>query len=169
MIRPAKADEAAVLRDLAEETFRESFSWVIPGPVIDGLMAQRFTLPRIMQEVEDPATGYFVAEAGGVPFGYAVTRPQEAPLALEAPVWELNRIYVRKSHHGTGLGEGLMAACVDHARARGAGSMWLRVLGANERAIAFYRRWGFQVADREEMDLQGTILPHFILAKRWEA
>lgn len=166
MIRRAMPEEASVLRDLAEATFRESFAHAIPGPILDDLMAKRFTVPRIRQEVEDPFTGYFVAETEGASAGYAVTRPLEAPATLDAPVWELHRIYVRKTHHGTGLGEGLMSACVTHAVAHGAASMWLRVLSTNDRAIAFYRRWGFHDLDREALDLQGTILPHLILAKR---
>lgn len=169
MIRLARPEEAAVLRNLAEVTFRESFAYAIPGPILDDLMAKRFTIPRITQEVLDPVAGYFVAEAEGTPIGYAVTRPQEAPLALEAPVWELHRIYVRKTHHGAGLGEALMSACVAHARARGAATLWLRVLITNDRAIAFYRRWGFEEVAEEQMDLQGTVLPHLILAKRMEA
>lgn len=169
MIRPARSEEAATLRDLAEATFRESFAYAIPGPILDELMAKRFTDARIAQEIEDPATGYFVAEAEGTPVGYAVARPQEAPLALEAPVWELHRIYVREIHHGTGLGEALMAACVEHAQGGCARTLWLRVLNTNGRAIAFYRRWGFEEVAEERMDLQGTVLPHLILAKRMEA
>lgn len=169
MIRPAHAEEAIALRDLAEATFRESFAYAIPAPILAGLMAKRFTVPRITQEIEDSTTGYFVAEAEGALAGYAVTRPQEAPLALEAPVWELHRIYVRKSHHGTGLGEALMAACVAQAQRGGARTLWLRVLSTNDRAIAFYRRWGFETVAEEQLDLQGTVLPHLILAKRMEA
>ena len=58
-----------------------------------------------------------------------------------------------------------MAACVAEARGRGASWLWLKVWEENPRARAFYRRWGFRQAGREEVAVAGAVLPHLILVK----
>ncbi len=168
MIRLGRPEESKALRDLAELSFREAFSKDMPASVLDDLMLHRFTEARFRGELEDPALGFYVGEREGRPVGYAVVRPSAAPMPASEPSWELNRIYVLRPQHGTGIGEALMKAAMDHARKQGARSCWLKVLATNARALAFYRRWGFEEKGREEMDLQGTVLPHLLLLRSWE-
>jgi diamine N-acetyltransferase len=57
---------------------------------------------------------------------------------------ELARFYVDQAHHGRGIAQALMAAVDAHARARGGTRLWLGVWEHNARAIAFYRKCGFE-------------------------
>jgi ribosomal protein S18 acetylase RimI-like enzyme len=168
VIREGRPEEARALRDLAEQSFRESFSKEMPAEVLDHLMLRRFTEARFLAEIEDPELGFFVGESSRQLAGYAVVRPSAAVIPGSDPAWELNRIYVLKEHQGTGLGDGLMKTALGFARARGARSCWLKVLETNARAMAFYHRWGFEARGREDMDLQGTLLPHLLLVRSWE-
>jgi ribosomal protein S18 acetylase RimI-like enzyme len=51
---------------------------------------------------------------------------------------------VRRAHHGRGVAQALMASVVGEARALGATALWLGVWERNARAIAFYRKCGFE-------------------------
>jgi ribosomal protein S18 acetylase RimI-like enzyme len=72
---------------------------------------------------------------------------------LSADIRELVRIYVDQALIGRGVGAVLMQASLDEARRMGCDAMWLGVWERNERAQAFYRRWGFEVAGTQPFQL----------------
>ena len=79
------------------------------------------------------------AVAGWIAVG--VPRDEDAPVARE--LWVLN---VVRDHHGTGLAHELMSRELGPKRA------YLWVVEGNERAIAFYRKHGFEFdGGRREM------------------
>jgi ribosomal protein S18 acetylase RimI-like enzyme len=57
---------------------------------------------------------------------------------------ELARFYVDQAHHGRGIAQALMTAVYANARALGGTRLWLGVWERNFRAIAFYRKCGFE-------------------------
>lgn len=169
LIRPLRAAEIPLLRDLAEDTFREAFAHALPGPALEQLLIGRFTLGKFEALQDDPEGCLRVAEEGGRLVGYAYAQPAACPVqgSEGMPGWELGRLYVRRAHHGRGPGQALMQACVDAAQAAGAGGLWLKVWEGNPRGRAFYRRWGFGEVGREDMHVYGTLLAHLILVKTW--
>lgn len=56
---------------------------------------------------------------------------------------EMNRLFIRPGHQGSGLGRLLTAASLDHARELGYRSMVLEVVPYRTRAIALYRSLSF--------------------------
>ncbi len=85
-----------------------------------------------------------VADDGGQVVGVAVAGPAQD----EDPARDLQlyAIYVRSSHHGTGLGEQLLDAVLGEAPAQ----LW--AAKDNPRAHAFYRKHGFRPDGREQAD-----------------
>jgi ribosomal protein S18 acetylase RimI-like enzyme len=59
---------------------------------------------------------------------------------------EIRRIYVLQESVGRGVGSKLMSASLDEARQHACDIAWLGVWEKNQRAIDFYRRWGFREA-----------------------
>jgi GNAT superfamily N-acetyltransferase len=53
------------------------------------------------------------------------------------------RIYVEKDWLGKRVGRLLLERCLQEARGRGYGTIWLGVWEKNARAIAFYQKCGF--------------------------
>jgi GNAT superfamily N-acetyltransferase len=97
------------------------------------------------REIVDPKLETWVAESDGRLVAYAQLCFGAAPpcVAGAAPV-EVQRFYVDAEHHGKGLAQELMAVLLARARARGADAVWLGVWERNPRAIAFYRKCGFE-------------------------
>ena len=88
------------------------------------------------------------------------TDPDIQAAVVVRPTAELSKIYVRESHHGTGVARGLMDIAITEAADSGAGSVWLGVNQQNIRANRFYEKQGFvfrgtrffQVGDSTEAD-----------------
>ena len=59
------------------------------------------------------------------------------------PLMNIHDIAVLPAHRGAGVGQALLAAAEQHARARGCCKLTLEVLTGNARALSSYLRFGF--------------------------
>lgn len=132
------AGDAAVIAPVHVQVWRDTYAGLMPRSVLDGLDVGRTATrwrdwltgdepPRVLGAFER-ATG---ALAGWICVGAA--RDDDAPAATE--LWVLN---LAPEHHGTGLAHTLM----HRELAQGPAYLW--VVEGNERAIAFYRKHGFE-------------------------
>ena len=78
---------------------------------------------------------------------------------------ELKRLYVTRSWHGKGVAQALMDAALDAARARGAKTLWLGVWERNERAVAFYGKYGFARVGEHTFVLGSDAQTDWLLAR----
>ena len=80
----------------------------------------------------------------------------------------LQRIYVLPDEHGRGAAQGLLAASLRSARARGFQAAWLGTNRHNRRARAFYRRQGFSEMGTREFTLGPEIHCDVVLGRQLE-
>jgi len=145
VIRHASAGDAALLAELGKRTFVETFAEINTPEDMAAYVASAFTREQLEIELCDPAATFLIAEAEGLPAGYAKlhTGTPEDCITGPRPI-ELVRLYVLRDFLGRAVGAALMAACLDEARRAGHATIWLGVWEHNERAKAFYRKWGFR-------------------------
>lgn len=77
-------------------------------------------------------------------------------------------LYVREAARGSGLADALMERVVDRA-GREVEELLLNVTAGNDRAIRFYRRWGFEAYGIEPRCIRlpsGEYLDEVLMAKR---
>jgi ribosomal protein S18 acetylase RimI-like enzyme len=90
----------------------------------------------------EPEFNAFVAESGdGAVAGYAVSYLIPFTHDLK-PTLVLKELFVRPADRSAGLGAALLQQVSAEARRRGCGRIRWAVLPDNDRAKAFYRRWG---------------------------
>lgn len=77
---------------------------------------------------------------------------------------ELSRLYLRVDTIGTGLGADFMRALHDEARRRGSRTLWLVVYSGNDKARAFYRRWGFADVGFTDFQFGGKVYSDPVMA-----
>lgn len=144
-IRRAESHDARRLAELAERTFRETFESANTRENMNLHCSTHFGEPIQEREILDPSTSTLVCEDGGELIGYAQLRRGPAPHHLVAarPV-EILRLYVAKEWHGRGIAQELMAEAIRLGERNGADLVWLGVWEHNPRAIAFYRKFGFE-------------------------
>lgn len=90
-----------------------------------------------------------VAVEGEEVVGFAVTR------RMNDGNLELAGIIVLESRTGQGIGSALMTRAKEAAREAGFPRMVVRTESVNERAIAFYRRHGYEVVDVRKEGVRG--------------
>lgn len=150
-IRRLTADDAADIAAVHIRVWRETYPGLMAQAALDALDVERSTVkwrqilggddsPRVVGAIER-ATG---ALAGWITVGQA--RDEDAPAPTE--LWVLN---LAREHQGTGVAQELMRLELADRPA------YLWVVEGNERAIAFYRRHGFDIDGvRREQDDEGN-------------
>jgi ribosomal protein S18 acetylase RimI-like enzyme len=145
-IRPATPSDDAALVALDRASWAPAQS-VGPEPAPD---ARFFACT-------DPAE-VLVAEEDGAVAGYVQIEPA-TPLPSNAHVLEIHGLAVDRARRRRGIARALLDAAAEHARARGARRLRLRVLGPNTGAIALYRACGY--------DQEGVLRDEFLLDGRY--
>jgi len=144
IIRAARVADAPWLADLAERTFRETYTAYNTPEDMERYVADHFAPELQAAELSDPRFVTLVAEVEGRPAAYAQLGHRPAPPGVTgAEPMEIVRFYVDRPWHGQGLAQELMRAAAEYAQAAGARTLWLGVWERNPRAIAFYRKSGF--------------------------
>ncbi len=105
----------------------------------------------------------WMAEADrGAPIGYAMLTAPDLPDAQAGDI-ELKRIYTLSRFHGSGVGAALMQAVI--GASHGYDRLLLGVYRHNDRAIAFYRKQGFELAGTRQFNVGGTLYDDLVFAK----
>jgi ribosomal protein S18 acetylase RimI-like enzyme len=145
LIRDAAESDARRLAELAERTFRDAFAAMNTPENMEHHCREQYGEAIQAREILDPSTTTLICEDDGEFVGYAQLRWGQAPAHLTAKCpMEIQRIYVVRKWHGRGLAQELMAEALRRAERGGADLVWLGVWELNPRAIAFYRKSGFE-------------------------
>lgn len=142
---PADAEELAALH---VSTWQETYTELLPDGYFDDafLDGRRRMWTRMLEEPRDDLI-VRVAEEDGRIIGFAVSGRPIGPHADEAPRdRHLYMLYLAAAQHGGGAGQALIDAVL------GDGPAMLWVAKENPRAIAFYRRNGFEFDGLEVID-----------------
>ena len=143
-IRQATQHDANILAELGARTFYDAFAMDNNPEDMTTYMAQAFHPGRITAALAKANVYFFLAEVNMQVVGYAKLHAHDGPASLLAkrPL-ELVRIYADQGWIGKGIGTALMRKCQEQALQNDHDVLWLGVWERNDRAVAFYRKWGF--------------------------
>ena len=140
--RNAAPRDAAALADLHRRSFVETFGHLYRPQDLEafliGLNEEGFR-----EELLDGRHQVRFADAEGEPVAFVKLGPVTLPVAPARPALEFRQLYVLRAWQGTGIARALADWALDQARKRGAEELYLSVWSDNQRAKAFYRRYGF--------------------------
>lgn len=80
--------------------------------------------------------------------------------------FEIQRIYVKKEHHGKGYGKEMFTFALDQAKSRGFEWAWLGVWERNFKAQDFYYRFGFERFSEHQYITGDTVDTDWLLRKK---
>lgn len=144
-IRLAGREDAALIADISRRTFYDSFAESNTEENMRLFLDQQFTREKQMAEVGAPGRTFLLAWCEEEPVGYASMRETAFPEEFDGDAAiEIVQLYSEQKMIGKGIGKALMQACLDTAREKGKKWVWLGVWEHNQRAIEFYRQWGFE-------------------------
>lgn len=139
-IRAAHAADADALHELHNAAWREAYTGLVPESVF-AAREQRGS-ERWLQLLSDPdGDMVWLAHRDGAPVGFAHARAcgTEGPRSLS-----LQALYLRASEYGSGTAANLLQLAVGDA------PCFLWVAKENGRALAFYRKHGFEPDGAED-------------------
>ncbi len=149
-ISVAKANEATAtqLAQLGRQTFSDTFAATTDPADMATYLAETYGPAQQLAELQDPDTTFLLAQMQGQLVGYAKLRDQSALGLAEgqdaAGRLEIARLYVAEDWIGTGLGAALMRSILALAEQLHCTAVVLGVWEGNDRARAFYQRFGFR-------------------------
>jgi diamine N-acetyltransferase len=174
-IRTATVDDNERLAEFGARAFFDSFAQDNTPQDMAAYLAASFSPIKQAGELADPHTTFLIAEedsatVGGSMVGYVRLRLGPAPscVAGARPI-EIVRFYSDKAWIGRGVGSALMRACMDLAAQKSCDAIWLDVWEHNPRAIAFYRKWGFEVVGTQPFQLGVELQTDLLMSREVSA
>ena len=150
-IREAFPEDSDELALVGAATFLETFAGVLDGAAIVAHCRREHAASAYQRFLGEGASAWLArVETGAAPIGFSLLAKADLPGSVgDGSDMELKRIYLLSRYHGSGCGRALMETTTQRAQARGAQRLLLGVYAGNVRALAFYRKHGFeQIADR---------------------
>ncbi len=166
-IRIATAADAEALTELALRIFYDSFAPMNSPENIEAYMSRNFTVEKLSAQLADPRVTFLIAEIETAPAAFAKLFDGAVPDGIKgsAPI-EIERFYVDRQFHGAGVAHTLMQSCFDRARQSGYKTIYLGVWEHNHRAIAFYRKWGFEIVGSHPFQMGDETQNDFLMERR---
>ena len=164
LCRPGDEDALALV---GQATFLDTFAGVLPGSDIVA-HCRRQLAPSVFRSWLDGRARVWLAElqSSGAPIGYLVLTPPDLPVPNPSDAdLEVKKIYLLHQFHGKGIGKQLMIEAEQYARSAGATRLLLGVYSRNDRAVAFYERFGFRRVSTRKFRVGDHDYDDFVLAK----
>ncbi|KQM28308.1 GNAT family N-acetyltransferase [Chryseobacterium sp. Leaf201] len=149
IIRKVSAEELEVLQSIGRETFYETFAKDNSEDEMQKYLDESFSTEKISQELNTPDSRFFIAWEEDNPVGYLKVNAGKAQTELQDDAsMEIERIYVKSSHHGKKVGQLLYDKALEIALEGKKQYLWLGVWEENLRAVNFYKKNGFVTFDK---------------------
>ncbi len=140
----AGKEDASLIAEMSQRTFYDTFAKDNTEEDMNIFLNRQFTKEALKAEVENGDGIFLLAYCDKVPCGYVRMRYSKPDRSSTDNAIEIARIYNERDAIGKGVGSALMQKCIDIAKEQGKEMIWLGVWEKNERAIAFYQKWGFE-------------------------
>lgn len=166
LIRQIKPEEAAELAKFSAHLFTETFSEFNDPQDMEHYLAESFNTKKIEHELTDPNTYCFYATKNSIAVGcIKIILPDFDASFTNTKSAELSRLYVLKEYHNQKIGAALMQFAIDFAIKHQAQKLWLGVWEHNQKAIAFYLKWGFIKTNVHDFKLGKDVQQDWLMEK----
>jgi ribosomal protein S18 acetylase RimI-like enzyme len=142
--RTAGPADAPALAAMGRRCYEETFGAHFPAEDMALHLERKFGADALAAEYLDPVLTIRVAEASGEIVAYLKLGPMDLPVPHAPDALQVLQVYVLIPWQGAGVAAALMNWAAETARAEGASELYLCVWEKGERAIAFYRKRGFE-------------------------
>ncbi len=161
-----KPEEAAELAKFSAKLFSETFADSNSAEDMKMYLEESFNIEKIRQELADPNIYCFYAIKNSIPIGTVkiILHPNHA-FFTGIKTAEVSRLYVCKEYHNQKIGAALMQFAINFALENQAKKLWLGVFEHNQKAIAFYHKWGFTKTQTLQFKLGNDLQEDWLMEK----
>jgi ribosomal protein S18 acetylase RimI-like enzyme len=134
-----------------------------PKSVPQHYLKKAYDVSAIEANLINPEIIYHIAFDDGIACGYTKLLLQATHPLIETKSIELEKIYVRKNYLGKDAGSLLMKHAINYTKSSGHTTLFLGVWEENKRAVAFYKKFGFEVFTTRTFQLGSTLCDDFMM------
>jgi ribosomal protein S18 acetylase RimI-like enzyme len=165
-IHPAMPKDAAIIAQLGQLTFRQTFGHLFSPEALNAYLNGTFDVEKIYNSLQKPSNRYFLAYFEKTPIGYAKVKIDSTAPEIQAkrPV-QLQKLYILQDFIAKNIGAALLKQILEMPEVQASDPLWLVVLQSNERAIRFYEKFGFANHCEYFHQIGATQFDYFILTK----
>ncbi len=145
VIRRADLNDAKLLSELSAITFFDTFTGTCTDADMQQFLHAYFNIEQVKKELQDANDFYFIGFINDKAVGYVRLKEEvsEVKIINQHRSIELKRLYVLKEYHSKKIGATLMNFALNFALEKNYEMIWLGVWEHNEKAKAFYKKYGF--------------------------
>lgn len=144
-IKKATINDSTIISEISKQTFYEAFHLQNTKADMDLFLNTHFNVDDTKAELLNLDNTFFLVFDDNVLCGYAKVIDRDNPIELpNCKTLRISRIYVLDAFIGKGIGKQVMNICIEKAQLLDKTHIWLGVWEKNTKAIAFYKRFGFE-------------------------
>lgn len=148
VIHRCQPGEEQRIIDLAEVVWIPTFEPMLPPDRLRYLFNFMYAPQKIRQQLSDPDHMFFILRQNQRDIGYS-------HLIFSDEWVKLEKIYLLPAMQGMGSGLYLLRSMISEAIEKERSQVRLQVNRANDKAIRFYQRFGFEIIASEDFDVGG--------------
>ena len=164
LIRKANFADLNSLVEMARIAFFQAFTEGNKIENVNTYLEEAFTEEQFAEEMENPASVFFLLIVDGVLAGYAKVNfvPAQTDLHDNSSL-EVARLYLLEKYIGSGLGKILLDHTINFAKLNRKKYLWLGVWEKNNRAIKFYEKNGLSIFSSHPFPFGDEVQTDFLM------
>jgi GNAT superfamily N-acetyltransferase len=132
------------LQAISRQTFFDTFANVNRPSDMQQYLEENLSMEQLIKEWSNISTYFYFVKRKDVVLAYLKINEADAQTEQrDEPSLEIERIYVRQSEQGKGIGQLLLDFSIQVTKDKGFKLIWLGVWEHNLKAIQFYEKNGF--------------------------
>lgn len=164
-LRPAQPDDAVALEHLAGRVFTSTYGPRLSPETLRHHLETELCTHVFRCELLESRSAYWVAQLEGELIGFIKLERTALPACVPSKnAIELLKLYVDTDHHSLGAGSRLLETALG-SLSPDLEVIWLLVWEENPRAIAFYRKHGFEPIGRQDVLVGETAFHDLVMIK----
>ncbi len=166
LIRECNESDIEILKRISYETYDETFRKMNTAETMNLYLQAAFNNEKLLNELSTPGSRFYLLYADNNLAGYLKVNEGPAQSDINDPdSLEIERIYVKQSYKGSGLGTYLINYALKLAIMSGKRYAWLGVWEKNIGAISFYKKMGFTQFGKHSFKMGNELQSDLILRK----
>jgi ribosomal protein S18 acetylase RimI-like enzyme len=163
----ATPDHAPAISFTGRTAFRDAFENLFNNKnELEEYLHYTYSVEKIACSIKKENNQYFLALVNGLPAGFAKVKKHSLNEQLDSLFQaELQKLYVLKQFHGTGVGECLMNEAIKLVESIEPDCLWLDTYINNARAIRFYERHGFSKSGKHQFTIGSQTFDYILMSK----
>jgi ribosomal protein S18 acetylase RimI-like enzyme len=143
-IHQVKEADLLSLQEISRQTFFDTFANVNRPSDMQQYLEENLSMEQLIKEWSNISTYFYFVKRKDVVLAYLKINEADAQTEQrDEPSLEIERIYVRQSEQGKGIGQLLLDFSIQVTKDKGFKLIWLGVWEHNLKAIQFYEKNGF--------------------------